>query len=385
MKIAWDGIIFDLLKLDAWVREAVYTEDKTTFLWWHHLIDCTCMVNEVATASGHFPPLRLFRNRAGEVDNFPPISPQQFRRSDVQQPNTSTGSDLGFHLGLHPGLGTERSTGAQGRPIPNRAANSSTAPWTSAELMRRLRMPRRQLLIWVHTGRLGEAEFLLASPLTGAGSDALHGPTCTVTGIPQIHGNSTAVMNLRFETWEAPIDPAIFNTGPGELRADSSKMNVALKDVSNRAQNLMMLERTPALLSNRWSMEMKPDPDTYLAVIAITGEAIFRMDVLRARKLTAHQLARQFMHPIAAGYIRRPPNVKVSPGGDAVEYTIADFQQMTNFPGGAKYGVIHCDVQQTVEVHTPLGVVSGGGGDHSRDRWSVPNPSDRWSTPSPNI
>jgi hypothetical protein len=47
-------MIFDLLLLKDWLREAVYTEDKSTFLYWHHVIDVTTILNDDATNSEFF-------------------------------------------------------------------------------------------------------------------------------------------------------------------------------------------------------------------------------------------------------------------------------------------------------------------------------------------
>ena len=57
MFISYDGIIFEILKLDNWLREAVYTEDLTTFLYWHHVIEVTCVLNDDATNAENFPIL----------------------------------------------------------------------------------------------------------------------------------------------------------------------------------------------------------------------------------------------------------------------------------------------------------------------------------------
>jgi hypothetical protein len=105
---------------------------------------------------------------------------------------------------------------------------------------------------------------------------------------------------------------------------------------------------TPALISNRWSMAFKPDPETYLMAQSIEGEAIFRADVLALRGLAADQLRAQIWHPIPAGYVRGDVEVKGSPDGLGVNYSYVDRQQLMNFPAGALAGIIRMKVEQEV-------------------------------------
>jgi hypothetical protein len=96
-------------------------------------------------------------------------------------------------------------------------------------------------------------------------------------------------------------------------------------------------------------MSYHANPETYLMSQVITGVATFRMDVLAARGLSADMLRNQFMHPIPAGYVRKPPLVELNEAGDSVRYEIEDEQQLMNFPGGAAHGIIRIEVDQTIE------------------------------------
>src|SRR6185503_12330130 len=59
MFLAYDGIVFDVLLLNGWEIEAVMSEDGADFLYWHHLIDVTCIINPAVVATDIFPPLEF--------------------------------------------------------------------------------------------------------------------------------------------------------------------------------------------------------------------------------------------------------------------------------------------------------------------------------------
>lgn len=67
MFVSYDGMVFDILKVDQWIREATYTEDLTTFLYWHHQIEVTCILNDDATNAENFPQLKKVQNVALKV------------------------------------------------------------------------------------------------------------------------------------------------------------------------------------------------------------------------------------------------------------------------------------------------------------------------------
>lgn len=483
MHLSYDGLNFTVLHLEDWMREAVYTEDQTTFLYWHHQIVVTCILNNDAVAANQFPQqqfvdghLKGFQVGApAQVPNAKPnnatprtdLTPDQWGGSF---PAGKTSGDNGFTGGGDFGPGPPGPTDNIGRPRPpggfsplpapppgfNPGGDFSpfkprppkppgvkfgpdkkqdagkpnpkvpgallpnpvraTVPFTDVELRNRLRRPRRQLLVWLDSGPNGAPEFMLVSPLhPDAGSDALHGPVCTIMDLPEIHGNVSAVLRLKFDTWEAPAlefeDTTIkdgskptslsdqasvegralaaaqkaFNDAIAKGKsvteavadADEAARKEGLKALSDQQvkdvqagkagdppgnadpkkpgdQNKKKILRTPALLSNRWTMSFGWNPDTYLRTQTIMGEATFRMDVLALRKLSADQLRGYIWHPIPQGYRRRPlgqDDIAVSPGGNSLKYHIVDEQVMMNFPGGVQFGMIHADVQMEFEYH----------------------------------
>lgn len=58
MYLAYDGIVFDVLLLNSWDQNAIWSDDGVDFLYWHHLIDVTCIINPNVVAADTFPPLQ---------------------------------------------------------------------------------------------------------------------------------------------------------------------------------------------------------------------------------------------------------------------------------------------------------------------------------------
>jgi hypothetical protein len=74
--------------------------------------------------------------------------------------------------------------------------------------------------------------------------------------------------------------------------------------------------------------------------------------------MTADQLRKYIMPPLAAGYIRRPPQVTLGSVGNEVLYAIVDDQQMMNNPAGQRWGVHSVTVVDTCIVNNPLDAVT---------------------------
>src|SRR4051794_40698121 len=55
--MSYDSVCFDILDLEDWRRDFVYSEDKSTFLWIEHNITATIILNADATSAARFPPL----------------------------------------------------------------------------------------------------------------------------------------------------------------------------------------------------------------------------------------------------------------------------------------------------------------------------------------
>ncbi len=374
MRISYDGIVFDLVLLENWAREAVYDATGTDFLYWHHVLDVVVTVGGDSNDPARFPVVRADMGKGKpSIDPFPLVSPNSVNRF--------------ANNGLARDKGDLKAT-IEAQPLqealPNRemfrnreSQTPSTLPWTDNELRRRLQVPRRQLLVWMYTkqgavagfagllnqaaGNVGQAEFLLVSPLTGVGTDARHGPLCTVMDLPMIHGNASGIYRLRFETWEAPMDDYRIGKGNGEEALDPARRaEVSLADVRNAALAKDRMSVLPPILSNRWTMRHEPDPQTYLNTLVIEGKVYFRMDVLKSRIITPDQLRRFFMHPLARGYVRMPPMTGIMEGGDAVWYKITDKEVMTNFHVAKRLGLISIDLKQSHVYHSgSLGMTVG--------------------------
>jgi hypothetical protein len=356
VQVSWDGIVFDVALLEDWGREAVFDQAGVDFLYWHDVLDVVVTVGGEHNNRERFPPFEA--DNTWEItdakdtfqfdrarNQYPHVSPNGRRRFKDMGLGRKGPSDLGGVLAVRPLVVANAIAPFPGRNFEKLKA-PNTLPWTDQEVRRRLQLPRRQLLVWTYSGPLGEPEFLLASPLTGVETDCRHGPVCTVLALPRIHGNSSGVFRLRFETWTRPLDESYGRIGP----ADGP---VTLAQIKDGAAIHKKLLAAPAMISNRWKMRSQPDPESGLNVTVIDGTAVFRMDVLKVQRVTPDQLRGHFMHPIPAGHMRLPPQVEVSPTGDAVAYQIVDQEVMTNFPAGQKYGMTNIEIVQNVQYTSP--------------------------------
>lgn len=219
-------------------------------------------------------------------------------------------------------------------------AFNSNLPATEVELRDRLKMPRRELLVWVNSGLAGTPEYMLAQPWFGYDSDAQHGPTCREATMTQVIGNVTGVKRLVFETFEGPA--------PDFLDEEYIKLRVRARAGANGKGV------PPALVSNRWKMRQQPDPKTFLNTTIIEGKAVFRMDVLNKLHLTADQLRPYIMPPVASGYVRDVPIVAMGSGGGEVEYTIVDHQTMLQNPSGQLWGVHNVVLVDELTLNHPI-------------------------------
>lgn len=423
MQLSYDGMVFEVLLLKDWNREAVYSEDKSTFLFWHHVIEVSCILNDDATNAENFPrlvqaPARLVLQKApvavrpaaqnkpkkkwaiapgaakdgpGAVFNPALFAPNPDNLEDVPgavEPGADAGApgvtknavvadEAGAVLGRNkPGLIVPKVPVVQNKPAnpnagkpdfkrfvpfpklnlparkPPQFRNEHSIPATDVEMRARLMRPRRKLLVWLYTGVNGGIQYILNSPQLNAPVDAMTGPICTIMGCTEITGQMTAVMNLKFETWEGPqIEYGTEVTGTSRLKGGAGpivgKQGGGVLNVVGNAKNIGRVIKTPAVLSHRWEMSFGWNPASQLRTRRIDGEVIFRSDVLKLRGLSADQLRPYFMsHAIPTGYVRQPNpegTIKLNTEGNGVQYSIVDEQQMMNFPGGAYWGIV--DVQ----------------------------------------
>ena len=332
MQVAYNGVVFDLVLLTNWQRERVDTKDKTTFLWWHHIIDMELVYNREATDAQWFPD---YSHTAGRHTDgkFSPMGTDKARVDVLDAVRVPKGGVVGVR--------------------PPKSSIPGGVPMTDMEIRERMSIPRKKLIIWMNSGPfpgVGEYGIILEQPWGNLECDAQHGPSCTYNGVTQINGNSMGSYALRFETWEAPIR---YGESSQWSNRDPSTSVINAKGKLNSPFALGLGINSPALVSNRWSMASKPNPQTHLLTREIEGEAIFRMDILKMRRLSADELRYQFMHPIPMGFVRRPPEVYLNSAGNGVRYKIADDMQSTNFPGGAKYGLIDVNVVQYLDYSVP--------------------------------
>lgn len=471
MYLAYDGIVFDVLLLNGWDTNAMWSDDGADFLYWHHLIDVTVILNPGIVTAVNMPRVRtagvnsvlkarqreqerFLRSRDNQAkmqgqlgphgrvpgqptrtdtavpadwammgqytdvrdygfyidengDNsqaaapgapsYPPVSsmgPGLAYASDLR-PKTGPTQEAGvsnlveyspYGALVSPGTVEDTTTGQFGsNPVaqfkfapfkpPNGQQNqpgnpprgvqppepgrrqqfpgNPGLPNTDLELRDRLQVPRRQLKVWVNTGPGGAPEYFLDLPYENCITDAKDGPRCVDQHMVAVHGNVTGVKRLVFECYEAL--PLFYGEGKTTLRSPNGPIDTGIKAGGAGARGRPVLN--PPLISNRWTMRQMPDPKTFLNSTAIEGKAVFRLDVLSRLGMTADQLRKYIMPPLAAGYVRRPPEVTLGSEGNEVIYTIVDDQQMMNNPAGLRWGVHDVYIVDSMTANNPLDMV----------------------------
>lgn len=176
MHIEYNGIVLELVRVTDFERYAVWTEDKTTYLYDHISIRCECLLNPDATTKEEFKA-----KKGGGVI----------------------------------------AAGKRSSPVE-----------TYLEIAERLRTPRARLIITMDSGLDANAdpEVVLESPIPGYDCDAVSGPKCVVHRIDPTHGLSTIWMDIQLET---DIDTCARDSKPASAMIANRWTFVVSHDPSN--------------------------------------------------------------------------------------------------------------------------------------------------------
>jgi len=79
MFLAYDGIVFDVLLLNGWEQTPVMSDDGADFLYWHHIIDITCVVNPHITSQLVMP------TKKNEVSSIDRIMKNRVKRNEEEE------------------------------------------------------------------------------------------------------------------------------------------------------------------------------------------------------------------------------------------------------------------------------------------------------------
>jgi len=310
MLVSYNGIVFQIVRVTDFVREAVYTPDLTTYLYDSISIRLECLLNLGATTGEDYSQqqtTQLKNNKANPGKDPPADNP-------ANQQNTA-------------GPAT----------IP-RVTKEPDSPWspvrTYNELANRLKVPRKKLLVWMdskltspegNAAGIDPGEIILESPLPGFAVDAINGPHCKVHRLDGFHGNSTLWMDVEFQT------------------------SINTCSAPNLIQN-----PEGVMIGNTWTFTIEHDPDTHTAIHNINGMAVFRGDLLNKIGVIPDQFRKLFIHPIPDGFQRSPPTLVYHPDNHVVEYQIIDREQLANFVGGQLFNATRIEVSESRQYERPL-------------------------------
>ena len=158
--ISYDGIEFKVLRVTDYVRQAVFTDDWTSYLFDHVSIRMLCWLSPAAM---------------NQIVNVPiEIKEETLRIKDFGGPAA-----------------------------------------TEIMLVERLLVPRKQLAIWMTSDPEDSdtKQYMIVSPFPGRFTDARFGPQCKVHALRPDHANASLVADLQFETDINPIETTVGKSG----------------------------------------------------------------------------------------------------------------------------------------------------------------------------
>jgi len=311
MHLSYDGIEMGMLHVSDFVREFVWTPDETTPLYFRNYIRCTCWLNPNITTSQSF----------GE-----PIPPKCPDAASGIFGRTAANAKAQAKALNRVGQGNARASCVQ----------------TDEQIVERLSQPRRKLLVWLYSSLTDpkEKQYILQSPIDPYEVDALRGPTCKVISVVPIVGDFSMCLELEFET-HLPVCPD--NLSP--------------------------------VISNRWQCSVDHNPETNLATHNYTGEAVFRMDVLKSNNYSVDQFRQFLMLPVPPNFQRFTPKIVLWPGGNGMSYEIKEEEQPVNFPGGQRFNATTIKVVEERMYYQPSSI-DFGINDPSKKVWEATKEAD---------
>ena len=263
MQGSYNGVVFEICRIESFRTAPVLSRDGSSFVCWHKVIQAICQLNVGATARYKFA----------------------------------------------------------GANVAGQGPDASTPPMTYLEMLNRLAVHRKRLVIWMDSGPDGaRKQVLIDSPPKAANgttlpSDALYGPQCRVAWVVPDGANKSLTMGMEFHTWVA----------------------AAKNDQYPRY-----------VLDHRWTFQVTNDQDYYAAHL-ITGNVQLNVGLMQHHKILPDSFRRTLFHPIPDGFQRVTAEPTFYPDGSGFDYTIVDVEKATNFPMGAKYGITRITVEQTKE------------------------------------
>jgi hypothetical protein len=269
MEMMYNGVHLDLIELQRVERRTITTPDETTVLYTEWDIQATGVLHPsvshqaVATSIG------------GTSVTY--ANPSQNVLTRVSPAPTATGGNPNF-----PSITTPGTEG----PLA-----------TDRELLPRLLVPRKTLVIWAYGGVGDTQQVWLQSPRPGLNQDARGGPIVQAIPVTSIQGQGVSMgVQLSIKTWVPPCP-----YGSDRL-----------------------------ILAHRWQTTLEHDDDFFLTR-RITGEMHFHAGVKEKFDIRPDWVYHQMFHPIPLGFRRTLGPVSRSPDGLVVRYSYIDTDQRVVF------------------------------------------------------
>ncbi len=304
--LAYRGLPMSIIHAREIGRQAVLTEDRSTFLYWEWVLDVDCVYNPGATAYsiGGGGNVTITQTVNGRNVNLP-VAPTNATNTLGQAPTPTPGVF----------------------PV-----------YTDAALRHYLAMPRGQLVYGFESPTPNQPPIvLLRTPWGGYNSDASNGPTVERCDVLQCWGSRTFLVSVRIVA-----------------RVNEAAQTVTVGGVANSG--------FPVLLSNRYRQFVDQDTD-YFATVTTEGKATFRVDELQQRGVLPDQFLSYLAPPLQAGFRRESVQRQALEDGAVYLYRVVDRELPMNVPAavGQQQGVTRVEALESRNMVEP-NIWGGAGG-----------------------
>lgn len=332
MKIEYNGVEMEMVEIQAYNREAVYSPDGSDLLYVKHTIGALCTYGP-----GGAPTAVSVAGRGA-------LTPQQRAQLDGVLPqNHPTPGSPAYVKGSPPSPGAAKTLHTTTGPVQPGVA----AYMTDKALYARLMTPRRKLRlklwapdkttpdIWLESPRLLTWQTLTTAPGSVVYPDA--------STLPQYQPFNNEPLT---DAANGPLPLAANIIEPsGEAGVFGVFFQISTCVVPTEP------EAEQAVLSHRWETTHGHD-DNYYLTRTIRGQVVFNGGLLRAAQVNPDWLRNQFIHPIPLGFQRSLPELTETSDRLGIQYTIVDTNPTVVFDPGSS-GATQMSIVETVNYLQP--------------------------------
>ena len=336
MKLTYNDVQMEMVEIQSYTRENVYSQDGVDLLYVKHRLTAMLTVGP----GGRPAAISRHKQQKSNADyTFPDTVKDNAQRGNIR---SNAGADI---------LPTDNPFTSEAAVL-GAGADRSSQPhgfMTDHELRLRLMVPRKRLLITAYDSASGQERVWVKAPRSAPREDRsaeLERDRSVLAPRAGRLDSSTPRMMPHSDAANGPTPlrcDVVGAVGEGVTAGVLYTIEFNLVPVSAEVEKL--------ILSHRWEISHQSDEDYYLTRVT-TGIVVANGELLRGFDVPLSWFQQEFFHPIPLGFIRSAPEIKLSPDGLTMMYTIRDRDPTCMFDPGDS-GATHLDIQETVSVLTP--------------------------------